>query len=85
MITDRPQHQCEDILQASGGSAGPAAAKVVDLPPLPRCEEHPRRELELYCKLCQTVMCSTCKETEHSQCQKKWDENLIKAGLKQGM
>jgi hypothetical protein len=85
MITDRPLHQREDILQASGGSAGPAAAKVIELPPLPRCEEHPRRELDLYCKLCKVAICATCKEAEHTRCLKKWDEDAVRDGLAQSM
>jgi hypothetical protein len=87
MIADKTSQQAEVIVKTEGGSAGPIPASSADLPPLPRCQEHPRRDLELYCKLCKTAMCLTCKETEHSQCQKKWDEKILKAGLslKQGM
>jgi hypothetical protein len=86
MITDiAPPHQHEAIIQANGGSAGLITAHAMELPPLPRCHEHPRREMELYCKLCATVMCSTCKETEHSRCQKKWDETMVQNSLTEDM
>jgi hypothetical protein len=53
----------------------PAAAGVgVTLPPLPPCTVHPRRELDMYCALCEVVMCITCKETSHARCLQKWDE-----------
>jgi hypothetical protein len=85
MITDRPAAQPTVGGKAEGGSAGPAAAGAQDLPPLPRCTDHPRRELELFCKLCEASMCSTCKETSHSECQKTWDEACSKKALPRSM
>jgi hypothetical protein len=90
MITDRLVKQSETFVKAEGGSAGPATVttsktQCQELPPLPRCEEHPRRDLELYCRLCETVMCPTCKETSHSQCQNKWDEKRAQQSLTKEM
>jgi hypothetical protein len=85
MITDTAPQQQDAVVKTKGGSAGPHPANAGKLPPLPSCEEHPRRELDLYCKLCEAAICATCQKAEHSQCQKKWDEKLIGTGLTQSM
>lgn len=85
MPVSRPSGNSRVVVRAKDDANGRPNAKDTDLPPLPRCKEHPRRELELYCKLCQTVMCPTCKETAHSQCQNTWAEKLAQDGLAQGM
>jgi hypothetical protein len=90
MITDRPflyrpVYHDDITIRSAGGSAGPAATSSSELPPLPRCKNHPRRELELFCKLCEASMCSTCKETEHSECQRKWDEMAAEKGSPRSM
>lgn len=84
MFTDEPTQQGDVVVKTEGGTAGRPFTKASELPPLPLCNEHPRRELELYCRLCRTVICMTCKETEHSRCQKKWDERA-EDGLIQSM
>lgn len=86
MITDinGPSPPINDGLSSGGqdqqgSSSAPVPAAYLSssssLAPLPRCTNHPRRDVDLFCKACSIPVCATCTETEHRECQQRWDRD----------
>jgi len=50
------------------------------LPAFSLCQYHPRKELEMYCKVHQEAVCQTCIFTRHLGCQNKYLSQLALAG-----
>ena len=72
------QYMCKGCAKIHGNLTSSRSHQVVSLESQPevehllrrtesRCDHHPDKEIEIYCKDCQTAFCSTCFISEHNK------------------